>query len=80
LLRYTTWRDDQVSMLIFNRNKNESNVLKQIPEVIQTHSSYVREVSRKHAQFHFVVSHPKDPNCLLNLAVLVFDVRSTRSV
>ena len=80
LLGYTTWRDNQVAILIFNRNQDMSKVVKQIPDVIRTHSSHVQEVSRERAQFRFVVCHPKDQNCLLNLAVLVFDVRSTRSV
>jgi HEAT repeat protein len=76
LLGYTTWHDEQLGMLIFNRNKNFSAVLKQIPDIIKSHSSFLQEVTHSETQFHFVVKHPDDPDRRLKLAVLVFDIPS----
>jgi len=74
LLGYATWHDDQLGMLIFNRNKNFSAVLKQIPDIIKRHSSFLKEETHLETQFHFIVKHPDDPERELKLAVLAFDI------
>jgi hypothetical protein len=79
LLGYATWRDDQLGMLIFNRNKNFSSVLKQIPKIIKRHSSFLEEETHLETEFHFIVKHPDDSERKLKLAVLAFDIPSPSS-
>ncbi len=40
LLSYLTWRDTKTALVIFNRNKNLSAVLMQIPGLVTTHPAY----------------------------------------
>ncbi|MDX2239860.1 MAG: hypothetical protein NW224_04165 [Leptolyngbyaceae cyanobacterium bins.302] len=76
LLSYSTVRDDQLGMLIFNRNKNIAAVLRQIPSIIKGHSSFHQELDHSETQFRFTLKHPDEPKYSLYLAVLVFDVPS----
>ncbi len=76
LLGYTTLRDNQLGMLIFNRNKGFSAVLEKIPAIIRNHPSFFREANHSETQFRFVLKHPDDSECKLNLAVLVFNIPS----
>ncbi len=76
LLGYTTLRDNQLGMLIFNRNKGFSAVLEKIPAIIRSHPSFFREANHSETQFRFVLKHPDDSECKLNLAVLVFNIPS----
>jgi len=75
LLSYGTWRDTKTAILIFNRNKNLTNVLKQIPNVVHGHPNYKRNVDYSNETgFRFVMSHPTDEQREIILTVLVFDV------
>src|SRR5574341_27828 len=42
LLSYTSWRDTKTAILLFNRNKNFTDVLNKIPEIIEKHECYKR--------------------------------------
>ncbi|XQQ07413.1 MAG: HEAT repeat domain-containing protein [Leptolyngbya sp. IPPAS B-1204] len=77
LLGYATLRDKQLGMLIFNRNKNFSAVLEQIPAIIRNHSSFLEEANHSETEFRFILKHPNDPRCKLNLAILAFDIPSS---
>jgi len=37
LLSYTSWRDTKTAILLFNRNKNFSDVLAKIPDIVKQH-------------------------------------------
>ena len=75
LLSYATWRDTKTSILIFNRNKNLSDVLAKIPDVVQEHSQYKRIIhAREETDFRYILAHPFDPNREVFLTVLAFDV------
>ena len=76
LLGYATWRDGKLSLIIFNRTKNLSAVLAQIPEVVWSHSCFRRDVPYEHGGtgWRFVLHHPDDPDRELLLTVLVYDV------
>lgn len=75
LLGYLTWRETKGAILLFNRNRDFSAVLAQIPEVIRSHSHFVRlESYEKSTGFRFVVRHPNDPIRHLLVTVLAFDV------
>lgn len=75
ILDYATWRDTKLAILLFNRNKELSEVLAQIPELLRTHPNFKREFKNlSQTNFRCVLSHKDDPNRELILAVLVFEV------
>ena len=76
LLGYATWRDGKLSLIIFNRTKNLSAVLAQIPDLVQSYPSFRRDVPYEHGGtgWRFVLHHPDDPDRELLLTVLVYDV------
>jgi hypothetical protein len=76
LLGYTAWRDTKTAIIIFNRNKNTSAVLDQIPALVKQHPNFKRTVSSyKHETgFRFILHHRDDKNRELTLTVLIFDV------
>ena len=75
LLDYTSWRDTKTAILIFNRRKNLSNVLRKIPDVIKNHPNYIRDFKIiSETEFRSVLSHKNDVTRELILTVLVFDV------
>lgn len=75
MLMYTHWRDSKTAVLIFNRNKNFSAVLAKIPQVVQAHPQYVRQLpSSLETQFRYKFSHPHDPMRELYMTVLAFDI------
>ena len=80
LLGYAAWRDTKTAIIMFNRNKNTSAVLKQIPATIQSHPNYKRDVSsyKNVSGFRFILSQRDDTNRELTLTVLVFDVPGGR--
>jgi len=75
LLGYTSWRDTKTALLIFNRNRNTSTVLKSIPAVVTKHPNYRAKADYdSETGFRYVFSHRDDSNKELTLTVLVFDV------
>jgi hypothetical protein len=78
LLAYASWRDTKTSIVVFNRNKNLSWVLAQIPARVKAHPNFRREDSsyKSETGFRFVLHHRDDKDRHLLLTVLVFDVPS----
>ncbi len=75
LLGYSSWRDTKVTIVVFNRNKDFTNVLKSIDEAAQSHSSFKRALGkRSESSFQYVFSHRDDANRELTLTVMAFDV------
>lgn len=75
VLGYASWRDTKLALLIFNRNKDFSNVVGQIPGIIKSHSNFKRELSYKsETGFRCVVHHRDDVNRELILTTLAFNV------
>lgn len=76
LLGYTAWRDTKTAIIVFNRNKDTSAVLKQIPDLVKAHMNFKREITdfKHESGFRFVLHHRDDKNRELILTVLLFDV------
>jgi len=75
LLSYASWRDTKTAIIIFNRGKNFSNILKKIPDVIRSHSCFKKDVGKiQETKFRYVLHQPDDPNRELILTVLAFNV------
>jgi hypothetical protein len=75
ILGYSSWRDTKVAVIIFNRNKDFSNVLKTIESSLVAHPNYKRDAKRlSETAFQYIFSHKDDPNREMVLTVLAFDV------
>jgi len=75
LLSYATWRDGKLALLVFNRNKNLSDVLARIPVAVAAHACYKRAVDYSSERgFRYVFRHPDDANRELLLTTLVFEI------
>jgi hypothetical protein len=76
LLGYATWQDTQLAILLFNRNKNLSAVLNQIPAVLKEHTNVIRQIpsSADETGFQFMLHHSDDPEREMVLTVLVFEI------
>lgn len=75
LLGYTCWRDTKTALILFNRNKDFSAVLNQIPITVAAHPNYKRELGQlSETQFRYVFAHRDDPNRELFLTVMAFEV------
>lgn len=75
LLGYASWRDTKVAIIIFNRQKNFSHVLRALPESLRAHPNFKRELSpSSETSFRYVFSHRDDPNREMTLTALAFDV------
>lgn len=75
LLRYATWRDSKLALLLFNRDRRLSTVLAKIPQVVTEHPQCKRRLDyQSESGFRFVLRHADDPNRELILTVLVFEV------
>jgi hypothetical protein len=75
LLGYTTWRDTKTAILVFNRNRNFSEVVAQVPDLVKQHPCYKRQLSYKsETGFRFVLHHRDDKNREIILTVLCFEV------
>lgn len=80
LLDYAIWRDARASVLLFNRNKDFSAVLQKIPGVIEAHPQVASEVAQiRETGFRFSLRHRDDPDRLILVTLLAFDVPTDRS-
>lgn len=75
ILGYTSWRDTKTAILLFNRNKNLTAVLEQIPSLVAAHPNFKRSLgSYGETGFQYRLHHRDDSNRELTLTVLAFDV------
>ena len=75
LLNYVTWRDTKTALLVFNRNKNMTAVLKKVKEALAAHPHSKRfESYPSETGFRCRLSHKSDPAREMVLTVMVFDV------
>jgi len=78
LLGYLSWRDTKTAVVIFNRNKDFSNVLKSILETTEIHPNKKRGPEKLgETRFRYTFSNPSDANRELILTVMVFDIPTT---
>jgi len=75
LLEYVCWRDTKTAILIFNKNKNLSSVLEQIPTIVTAHPNYKRqEKYGVSTGFRFIMKNKNDANKEFMLTLLCFDL------
>jgi len=75
LLGYVSWRDTKTAIIIFNRNKDLSAVIAQIPSIVTAHPNCKRQMEYpSETGFRFVIHHRDDVDRDLILTILVFEV------
>ena len=76
LARYATWRDTKLALLIFNKNKDFSNVILRMKEVIEAHPLQVRSVPayRHESGCRHVFKRQDDVKKQFTLTTLAFDI------
>jgi hypothetical protein len=75
LLGYISWRDTKTAILVFNRNKNLSEILQVIPGIIESHPNYKRTISIEgETRFRYIFHQHSDNNREIILTVMVFDI------
>ena len=76
LLSYTVWRDTKTAIILFNRNKDLSSVLEQIPSVVKNHPNCERVVVnyKRESAFRFAMAQRDDRRRHVLLTILVFNV------
>jgi hypothetical protein len=75
--RYVAWRDTKTAILLFNRNKNFSAVLAQIPEAVKQHPNYRKQLplsTVSETQFRYLFTRHDDPNREFIVTIMVFEV------
>jgi hypothetical protein len=78
LLGYTSWRDTKIAIFLFNKNKDTTRVLDQIPGLVKGHPNYKRENPGRldETRFRYVFHQAGDKNREVLLTVCLFDVPS----
>lgn len=77
LLNYSSWRDSKTAIILFNRNKNFSDVLKSIPPVVHSHKNFKKDLGNKSETiFKYKFKNKVDDNKELFLTILAFDIPS----
>jgi hypothetical protein len=77
LLGYLAWRDTKTALLIFNRNKNFTDVVAKAVKTISAHPMYVKSLDQlNETTFRFVFQQPQEHCKQLLLALAIFNVPS----
>ncbi len=80
LLGYSSWRDTKTAVIVFNRNRDFSKVLGTIPDVVRAHPQYKKDLpGSTETVFRYQFANRDDKNRELHLAVMAFDVPTSRS-
>lgn len=75
ILRYATWRDTKLAIIIFNRNKDLSKILDEIPYIIREHPNFKLDLGKKgETDFRFKFTLNQDKGKEVLLTVLVFNI------
>ena len=75
LLSYTTWRDTKTAVVVFNRNKNVSEVIEKIPSTLEQHPRHKRKLNVDlEGAYRCLLSQKNDSNRELVLTVLIVDM------
>lgn len=75
LFGYLTWRDTKAAIALFNKNREPTKVVRQIPNIIRKHESFIEQLPyESDSGFRFRLHHPEDSEKEALLTVLVFNV------
>jgi hypothetical protein len=61
LLGYTSWRDTKTAIILFNRNRNLSAIIKKIPEITKSHPNFKQQLDNlDETTFRFVLTQKNE--------------------
>lgn len=81
LLRYVSWRDTKTAIILFNKNKEFSKVLSQIPEIVGGHKNfktYKKEYGDE-TTFRFIMKNKDDADKDFTLTVKCYNIPKNES-
>jgi len=74
LERYVNWRDEKVSLIIFNKNQNFSDVIEKSKRAIENHPNFDKfDSERNSTSFSYIFKHPTDKNKKIKIELMLFD-------
>ena len=78
LLGYTSWRDTKTAIFLFNKNRDTSKVLEQIPGLVESHPNCKRGAPGRldETRFRYVLHQQGDRNREFYLTVCLYDIPS----
>jgi hypothetical protein len=75
LLDYLSWRDTKAAIVVFNRNRDFTAVLKSIEQAAGSHPHKKRgPVKEAESRFRCVFGNPSDPEREIVVTILAFDI------
>lgn len=76
LLSYKNWRNSKTAIIKFCRNKEFSNILKQVDTAVDKHSNFVRKETsyQKETSFQYIFHHSNDKRREFILTILFYDL------
>jgi hypothetical protein len=76
ILDYTTWRDTKTAIIMFNRNKDFTAVVKKAGETMKEHANFKGPLYTKDegTDSRFTFRHKNDPDREVMITLLLFDV------
>jgi hypothetical protein len=75
LLNYTTWRDTETALIVFNRQKNFTNVISEAQRAMRDHPLHKSGPTQKNeTRFRYIFKHPKDDLREIIVTLLLFDM------
>ncbi|WP_018925715.1 hypothetical protein [Pseudomonas umsongensis] len=76
LFSYLTWRDVNVGLVIFVRRADFSGTIRTMEETIITHPRFLKKIYARNDSWHdYQFSTVGDPNRLINVAVMLYNLR-----
>lgn len=74
-LGYLHWRDTKAAIVMFNRNKDFTNVLAQIEPTARAHPCFKRLIRQAgETEWRFIFANKDDSNREVHLAIMAFDI------
>ena len=78
LFGYTCWSDTKTAVVIFNRNRDHSKVLRTIQDQVSQHAKYKRDLEhRGENHFRYIFEHPGDSDRDMYVAILAINLPSS---
>lgn len=75
LLNYTSWRDIKTAILLFYKDKNFTDVLKKINNIMLKHQYCKRAIDKRgETDFRFIFHQPDDKNREIILTIMLFNI------
>jgi hypothetical protein len=75
LFRYATWRDCKLALIIFNRNKDFTSVIKKMEAVLSSHPRQIAKLPFSHESgCRYAFRRADDPDRHFVLTALAFDI------